>query len=130
MAHATYLTYQEYAAYGGTLPQASFILLEFKSRKRIDRQTDSRVQNMEVVPDAVKICMMSLISVESAVGAEAQAEKPVVTSYSTDGYSESYGKAMSVDDAARSMDAVIRDALYGELDDGGVPLLYRGVNGY
>ena len=130
MAHSKYLTYAEYVERGGTLPETSFNLLEFKSRKRIDYLTASRVQNMAEVPEAVKMCVMCLISLENAVGVQAQAEKPVVTSFSTDGYSESYGKAMGAADADKSMNAVVGEYLYGEKDDNGVPLLYRGVNGY
>ncbi len=130
MAHSKYLTYAEYVERGGTLPETSFNLLEFKSRKRIDYLTDSRVQSMAEVPEAVKMCVMCLISLESTVGVQAQAEKPVVTSFSTDGYSESYGKAMGAADADKSMNAVVGEYLYGEKDDNGVPLLYRGVNGY
>ncbi len=128
MAHSKYLTYAEYVERGGTLPETSFNLLEFKSRKRIDYLTDSRVQSMAEVPAAVKMCVMCLISLESTVGAQAQAEKPVVTSFSTDGYSESYGKAMGAADADKSMNAVVGEYRYGEKDDNGVPLLYRGVN--
>jgi len=127
--NTVYLTYEEYVAYGGTLPQSDFTLLEFKCRKRIDYLTDSRVQNMAAVPEAVKLCMMALINVEDAAGVEAQVEHPVVTSFNTDGYSESYGKALGVDEAANAMNAMIRNYLYGELDDNGIPLLYRGVNG-
>ena len=130
MAHAMYLTYAEYESYGGTLPQPTFTPLEFKSRKRIDYLTDSRVQNMAVVPDAVKLCMMALIGVENTAGVEAQVESPVVTSFNTDGYSESYGKVLGVADAMQGMNAVIKNYLYGETDDDGFPLLYRGVNGY
>lgn len=127
MAHEKYLTYQEYSeTYGGTLPEPAFNLLEFKARKRIDRQTFSRVQGMETVPEAVKLCMLSLIDIDSKVGLEAQVENPVVTSFNNDGYSESYGKALSVEDANKSMSASIRSMLWGEKDDKGVPLLYRG----
>ena len=130
MAHSKYLTYAEYVERGGTLPETSFNLLEFKSRKRIDYLTDSRVQNMVEIPEAVKMCMMCLISLENTVGIQAQVEKPVVTSFSTDGYSESYGKTLGVADADKSMNASVAEYLYGEKDDEGVPLLYRGVNGY
>ena len=130
MAHAQYLTYAEYQEYGGTLSETSFNLLEFKSRKRIDYLTDSRVQNMAEIPEAVKMCMMCLISLESKVGIQAQVEKPVVTSFNNDGYSESYGKTLGVTDADKSMNAAVAEYLYGETDDNDVPLLYRGVNGY
>lgn len=125
-----YLTYEEYKAYGGTLSETDFTVMEFKCRKRIDKLTDCRVQKMSSVPEAVKLCVMSLIKLESAVGTEAQAENPVVTSFSTDGYSESYGKAMGVSDASTAMNSTVYSMLYGELDDNDVPLLYRGVTGY
>ena len=128
MAHECYLTYEEYLSYGGTLPLPAFRMLEFRCRKRIDYLTASRVQNMSAVPEAVKICMMSLITVDNAAGVEAQIEKPTVTAFSTDGYSESYGKALGAEEATKSMNSVIRTALYGESDDNGVPLLYRGVD--
>ena len=117
MAHDVYLSYEDYQALGGALPQNSFALLEFKCRKLIDRATDSRVQDMENVPEAVKKCMMSLVNLE----------RPTVTSFSNDGYSESYGKALSVEDARKSMQSLIESMLYGETDDNGVPLLYRGL---
>lgn len=128
MAHDVYLTYDEYKTLGGSAPAADFALLEFKARKRIDYLTASRVQNMAQVPQAVKMCMLSIITVDSAAGAEAQATKPVVTSFNTDGYSESYGKAMSAQDASVSINRLIKTGLYGENDDNGVPLLYRGVD--
>ena len=127
MAHEKYLTYEEYQQYGGTLPETDFTIYEFKCRKRIDYLTDCRVQAMESVPEAVKLCMMSLINIDNTSGVEAQIESPVVTSFSTDGYSESYGKAIGAADAEASMTAAIKSSLYGELDDNGVPLLYRGV---
>lgn len=125
-----YLTYEEYKNYGGTLSETEFPLMEFKCRKRIDKLTDCRVQKMASVPEAVKLCMMSLIKLESAAGTEAQVENPVVTSFSTDGYSESYGKAMGASEASTAMNSTVYSMLYGELDDDSVPLLYRGVTGY
>ena len=127
MAHAKYLTFEEYQSYGGTASESVFLMLEFRARKRIDRQTFDRVQNMATVPEAVKLCMMSLMTIDSKVGVEAQVENPVVTSFNTDGYSESYGKALSAEDADSSMSASIRSMLWGERDDNGVPLLYRGL---
>ena len=127
MAHAKYLTFEEYQNYGGTASETAFLMLEFRARKRIDRQTFDRVQNMAEVPEAVKLCMMSLMTIDSKVGVEAQVENPVVTSFNTDGYSESYGKALSAEDADSSMSASIRSMLWGERDDNGVPLLYRGL---
>lgn len=123
----TYLTYSEYTEYGGAASKTEFTMLEFRARKRIDRLTASRVQNMKTVPKAVKLCMTSLIEIDRKAGVEAQVNNPVVTSFNTDGYSETYGKALSVADAEKSMSATIKSMLWGEEDDNGVPLLYRGV---
>lgn len=123
----TYLEYAEYTKYGGTASEAEFTTLEFRARKRIDRLTASRVQNMSSVPTDVKLCMMSLIEIDRKAGVEAQVNNPVVTSFNTDGYSETYGKALSVADVDKSMSAAIKSMLWGVTDDNGVPLLYRGV---
>lgn len=124
---ASYLTYSEYTEYGGTASTTAFTMLEFRARKRIDRLTASRVANMKSVPKDVKLCMVSLIELDHAAGVEAQAKNPVVTSFNTDGYSETYGKALSVADVDKSMSATIKEMLWGVSDDNGVPLLYRGV---
>lgn len=125
-----YLTYKEYVQMGGTANQTAFPPLELKARKRIDRLTDSRVQNMREVPEAVKFCAFALIGMESGVGIEAQVTNPVVTSFNTDGYSESYGHALSADEADKAMNRLVGEYLFGEVDDEGVPLLFRGVGWY
>lgn len=131
MAHEMYLTFDEYKGRGGSaLSLLEYPPVEFKCRKRIDYLTDNRIQRMENIPEAVKFCMFSLINVEGKAGTEAQLANPTVTSYSTDGYSETYGNAISASDAQKSIDTIIHEYLYGETDDNGVPLLYRGVSGY
>ena len=123
-----YLTYDEYAMYGGTMSEADFALAEFKARKRIDTLTDSRVEKMAEVPEAVKLAMASIIKADSAVGVDAQAGAPLVASFSTDGYSESYGSAAEqTANVERQLTAEVRQLLYGVKDDDGVPLLYRGI---
>ena len=123
-----YLTYAEYQAYGGTLPEADFTLAEFKARKRVDYLTDSRVEAMAEVPEAVKLAMMSIIKADSAVGVDAQAGAPLVASFSTDGYSENYGSAADqTANVEKQLNAELRRLLYGVKDDDGVPLLYRGL---
>ncbi len=129
MAHAQYLTYAEYEAYGGTLSAEAYPSAEFRARKHIDYVTDCRVQNMAEVPEEIKLCMVSLINVEGKIGVDAQANNPLVASFNTDGYSESYGSAAeqsaALERATRSM---IREMLYGVNDDNGTPLLYRGLD--
>ncbi len=129
MAHSAYLEYSEYVTYGGSADQTAFPLLEFKARKQIDLLTANRVQNMAVVPEAVKMCMITIMNMDQASGAEAQATNPQLTSFNNDGYSESYGNALSADDTAKQITKQITAMLYGEVDDNGVPLLYRGARG-
>lgn len=124
-----YLTYAEYQAYGGTLSQSDFNLAEFRAQKRIDYLTDTRVAAMAVVPEEVKLCIMSLIKVDQTAGVDAIADNPLLSSFNNDGYSESYGSAseqISVLD--KKMNATITEMLYGVMDDNDVPLLYRGLD--
>ena len=123
-----YLTYDEYQSYGGTLPESDFTLAEFKARKRVDYLTDSRVEAMAEVPEAVKLAMMSIIKADGVVGVDAQAGAPLVASFSTDGYSENYGSAADqTANVEKQLNREIDRLLYGVKDDNGVPLLYRGV---
>lgn len=131
-----YLTYEEYLSFvedgseAAQLTPATFAIAEFRARKTIDYWTDSRVQAMETVPAAVKHCMVAIIKLDSKYGAEAQIENPLLSSFSTDGYSESYGSATDQQAAAQKAVAEgIRQWLYSETDDNGVPLLYRGLRG-
>ena len=130
MANETYLTWAEYQAYGGSaVTEAAFPTAEFKARKRIDYLTDCRVQDMATVPDAVKLCMTSIINAGASAGADAIASSPIVASFKTDGYSESYGTADEQQTAInKALNEEIKSMLYGVLDDNGTPLLYRGLD--
>ena len=125
---AQYLTYEEYVQYGGTMDATAFTLAEFKARSRIDWITLGRVQNMSAVPEEVKLAMMVIIKVDARYSAEAQAEGAIVSSFSTDGYSESYGGASEQSRAAEMQtNNEVRKMLFGVLDDTGTPLIYRGL---
>lgn len=128
MAHTAYMTYTEYQDFGGHESEDAFRVLEFKSRKLIDYLTDCRVQDMAKVPEAVKLCQLSLMAMEAKAGAEAQVVTPAVTAFNVEGYSEKYDNLPGVDAARRQMADVVRSMLYGETDDYGTPLLYLGVS--
>ena len=84
---------------------------------------------MAVVPEEVKLCIISLIKVDQAAGVDAIADNPLLASFNTDGYSESYGSASEQISALnKQMNNTITEMLYGVLDDNGVPLLYRGLD--
>ena len=123
-----YLTYEEYVERGGTMAEADFNVAEYKARSYIDYLTDCRVQDMAEVPEAVKMCIMSIIKVDAVYGVDAQVDNPAVASFNTDGYSESYGSASDQSaNANKVLNSTIGRMLYGVKDGNGVPLLYRGL---
>ena len=125
---AQYLTYEQYQAWGGTLDEAAFNLAEIKARSRIDAMTQKRVAYMQTVPEQVQAAMMEIITVDGTYSAGAQASSPVAASFTTDGYSESYGSAESRTAAIeKQLTASILTLLDGVLDDEGTPLTFAGV---
>ena len=125
---AQYLTYEEYQAYGGEMSEKDFTLAEFKARSRIDRLTLARVQYMKTVPEEVKLAMMCIMKVDTKYSADAQVDSAIVSSFNTDGYSESYGGiSEQTATAEQQINRQVRTMLFGVLDDAGVPLVYMGV---
>lgn len=125
---AQYLTYQQYEDWGGMLDEPAFTVAEIKARARIDALTMGRVAHMREVPEQVQVAMMDIINVDGIYSASAQAAAPVAASFTTDGYSESYGSAESRTAAIEAqLTASIETLLNGITDDDGVPLLYAGV---
>ena len=126
---AQYLTYEQYQAWGGTLSEAAYNLAEIKARARIDAMTHGRVARMAEVPEQVQAAMMDCITVDQTYSAAAQAVAPVAASFTTDGYSESYGSAESrTASIEKQLTASIETLLDGVTDDDGVPLLFAGVS--
>lgn len=125
---AQYLTYEQYQVWGGTLSESAFNLAEIRARARIDAMTQKRVAYMQTVPEQVQAAMMEIITVDGTFSASAQASVPVVASFTTDGYSESYGSAESRTAVIeKQLTGSIETLLDGVTDDEGVPLLYAGV---
>ena len=125
---AQYLTYEQYQAWGGTLDESAFNLAEIRARARIDAMTQKRVAYMREGPEQVQAAMMDIITVDGTFSASAQASAPVAASFTTDGYSESYGSAESRTAAIeKQLNRSIETLLDGVTDDEGTPLLYAGV---
>ena len=125
---AQYLSYAQYVEWGGTLTESAFNLAEIKARSRIDAMTQGRVARMAQVPEQVQAAMMEIITVDGTYSASAQASAPVAASFTTDGYSESYGSAETRTAAIeKQLNASIMTLLDGIVDDDGVPLIYAGV---
>ena len=126
---AQYLTYKEYENLGGTMDEDAFTVAEFKARSRIDWLTLGRVKYMRVVPEEVKLAMMTIIKVDSKYSADAQVDNAIVSSFNTDGYSESYGGVSEQSGAAEAQtNREVCKMLFGVLDDTGIPLIYRGLS--
>lgn len=127
---AQYLTYEEYVGYGGTMSESEFTIAEFKARSRIDWLTLARVKAMQEVPEEVKLAMMVIINVDAKYSIDSQASGGgIISSYSTDGYSESYGGITEQTETAEAQtNKQVYRMLFGVLDDNGVPLIYKGLD--
>ena len=123
-----YLTYSEYAAYGGELEQADFERAEYAAERAVRNYTFNRIDNMQTIPEAVKRLLYELVTV-NANTANIRTAENAVRSFNTDGYSESYGSSVSsYADVETQTGDLIRQDLLSELDDSGVPLLYCGAD--
>lgn len=109
------------------LDDAAFTRCEFRARKLVDKLTQGRVQRMEQVPEAVKMLMLELITMEATQGAELL-KNQLVTSFSNDGYSETYADPLTSERVKEIECELISEYLSEETDDNGIPLLYLGVD--
>lgn len=122
-----YCTYDQYAAAGGTVPEAAFGVLCSRASRMIDAATFGRAEHhaagcepcREALADAC--CqIIGLLAAASAVGAV-----PGASSVSNDGWSVTFGSNASVSAATRQEAAgIIRASLGSDPHD----LLYRGID--
>lgn len=123
-----YIDLMYYTENGGKeMTGAAFSRVEYRARKIVDRYTQGRVQKMQEVPEAVKRLMVELITLEASQGG-AVIDNPVVTSFTNDGYSETYAAPMTPERVKETEGNLIIEYLLSETDDTGTPLLYLGVS--
>ena len=124
-----YIDLNYYRNNGGKtdVTDSAFPQFEFRARKIVDRLTQNRVKNMQAVPEAVKLLMVELVTLESTQGAE-MTERKSVTSFSNDGYSETYADPLTGEQVKEIECELVSEYLSGETDDEGTPLLYLGVD--
>ena len=122
-----YIDFAYYRNNGGKadMDNAAFFRAEFRARKLVDKMTQGRVRNMAAVPDAVKRLMVELVSLEATQGAELM-QHQAVTSFSNDGYSETYADPLTGERVKETECNLISEYLSEEVDDSGVPLLFLG----
>ena len=120
-----YCTYDQYAAAGGTVPEAAFGVLCSRASRMIDAATFGRAESHAAGCEACREALadacaqiVGLLAAASAAGAV-----PGAASVSNDGYSVTFGTG-SVSAATRQEAAeIIRTALGNDPHD----LLYRGI---
>ena len=120
-----YCTYDQYAAAGGTVPEAAFGVLCSRASRMIDAATFGRAESHAAGCEACRAALadactqiIGLLAAASAVGAV-----PGTSSASNDGWSVTFGTG-SVSAATRQEAAeIIRTALGNDPHD----LLYRGI---
>ena len=120
------LTYYRNNGGKADMDDAAFSRNEFRARKIVDRLTQSRVKSMAAVAEAVKWLMVELVTLESTQGAEIT-ERKCVTSFSNDGYSETYADPLTGEQVKEIECNLVSEYLSGETDDAGTPLLWLGV---
>jgi len=70
--------------------------------------------------------MVELINIESVSGSNVIL-RPAVSSFSNDGYSETYAEPVTAEAISAAERRLIRQYLADETDDEGTPLLWLGV---
>lgn len=136
----SYLTYEEYQEYGGTLDEATFDDLEFQAEVQIDWYTFNRLQNDEEVNDRVKKCVYMLIKLLQAKmvasvipmqdGSTSSESQPGIIQQSNDGVSIMYN-TRSADEVLKNSQAEISNCikmyLQGVTNNLGRKVLWRGI---
>lgn len=135
-----YLTFSEYAAYGGTITdETTFNDLEFEASSVIDWYTFNRLQEEETLPEAVKRCEYKIIQYivaqqqVSGISAGTGADDSItsnVASQSNDGVSVSYNILSAkdaVENSKEQIGQIIKQYLSTVVNSLGQKVLYRGL---
>ena len=136
-----YLTFEEYATWGGKLDAPDYNLAELEARLIIDRYTFGRLKNEaeEDIPEAVKFCMFKLIEyareqqelfASPTMGDGESAMNAGISSQSNDGVSISYN-VLSASEiyAAKKAETqeLVGKYLQGVTNSIGQELTFRGM---
>lgn len=123
-----YLNYEDYKSLGGTLDIMPFNILEFESRKIIDTRTQSRLKNIDVIPQEVKMCMFAIMNaIQSSV---IDNKKANISSESIDGYSVTYLSPIEIQQSIKAKNDEIEDIMFSYLMGvivNSTPILYLGA---
>lgn len=81
MEFTSYITYEEYQEYGGTLPENTYTHLERKAQRWLDYFTFNRIPHLTDIPEIVKECLVEFITRLSILDTQRQSGD-VISSYS------------------------------------------------
>ena len=132
MFEGQYLTYEEYQELEGTLDETSFNLLEFASRKEIDKNTQCRLKNIDSVdiPSEVKLCIYNMINCINKYNEATEKVGGNIESENIDGYSVKYVTISQVNEIIKNKEVELQDIINSQLFGvivNGEHLLYLGV---
>lgn len=130
-----YLTYDEYESMGGTLKEMPFNVLEYECRRKIDKETQNRLKNInsDDIPQEVKMCIYKLISMIDNYNSTSQKSKESgnIASENIDGYSVNYLNPLQVSEMLKNLQTeiseVIRDYLIGVIVND-QHIMYAGID--
>ena len=126
------LTYEEYAAMGGSADEAAFPMLEARARRIVDVATHGRLNGESPLRESVRYCLTQLIDTMAADGELSAGTGREVTQVHNDGVSLTFvagtEAARAGSSAAVRNARIVREWLSGEADGNGVHLLYAGVD--
>lgn len=121
-----YLSYEEYRSLGGTLDLTPFNLLEFESRRQIDKNTHNRLVNGENIPSEVKLCMFNLIDTIQKYH-KANSDGKNISHETVGSYSVTYRDIKDIaEQRGQELSDIIVTDLYGVVYNG-EHLIYCGV---
>ena len=123
-----YLTYDEYEALGGTLPEMPFNLLEFQARNVVDKYTFGRLKSLDSQNQEVKLCVNKLIGTLNQYNT-LEASNKGIASENIDGYSISYATpSTSITEAKEEeIKGIVKEYLVDCKLEDGTPYMYCGA---
>lgn len=125
-----YLSYQEYQELGGTLEEVPFNQLEYECERIIDSRTQSRLKNVDEIPQEVKMLEYKMLDILQQYYSSLKKAQDGVHSENTDGYSITYISSSEInqliENKSNEFQDLISTYLYGVIVNN-EHLIYLGV---
>ncbi len=106
-----YLSYEEYAILGGTLEEVPFNELEYECRRIIDSRTQNRLEEVEEIPEEVKLLENKMINTLQQYYISLEKAQGGIASENTDGYSVSYISSNQISQLIEGKIDVLQDLI-------------------